>query len=277
MTARYAVFGQPIVHSLSPRIHALFGAQTDIAVDYRAIEADRATFAHRLDAFAQDGGRGANVTLPLKGDAVTLCAAWSERARRCESVNTLISDGDGWRGDSTDGEGLLRDLRLRHACEVAGKRTLLLGAGGAARAIAFALVDAGAKLAICNRTGARARALAMAVDANVDVVAAPSLGDARPFDVIIHATAAGHDATSFDLPMSLVTASSFCYDLSYGAAAQAFLDWAGHAGAAQASDGLGMLIEQAAASFALWHGRTPDTASVYAELSRERIRTGLAR
>ncbi|HEY6942859.1 MAG TPA: shikimate dehydrogenase, partial [Dokdonella sp.] len=103
---RYAVFGQPIAHSLSPRIHAAFGAQLGIALDYRAIEAGRETFAATLAAFARDGGCGANVTLPLKEDATALCDALSDRARRCGSVNTLIRAGDGWRGDSTDGIGL---------------------------------------------------------------------------------------------------------------------------------------------------------------------------
>ncbi|MGN6518184.1 MAG: shikimate dehydrogenase, partial [Dokdonella sp.] len=141
---RYAVFGQPIAHSLSPRIHATFGAQLGIRLDYRAIEAARETFAATLVAFARDGGRGANVTLPLKEDAAALCDALSERARRCGSVNTLIRDGDAWRGDSTDGVGLLRDL-ARHGIDTRGLRVLLLGAGGAARAAAFALVDAGAR------------------------------------------------------------------------------------------------------------------------------------
>jgi shikimate dehydrogenase len=114
---KYAVFGQPIVHSLSPRIHAMFGAQLGIALDYRAIDAGHDRFAQKLQAFARAGGFGANVTLPLKQDAIALCAGLSERAQRCGSVNTLIREGDNWRGDSTDGSGLLRDLRDRHAFE----------------------------------------------------------------------------------------------------------------------------------------------------------------
>lgn len=267
--ARYAVFGQPIGHSLSPRIHAAFGAQLGIALDYRAIEAGRAEFADRVAAFACEGGRGANVTLPLKEDALTLCATLSDRARRAGSVNTLIRDGDAWRGDSTDGAGLLRDLRERHAFDVPGLRVLLLGAGGAARAAAFAFADAGVReLVIANRTLDRARALADAIGdaARVGICTWSELAAAHGFDLIVNATAAGHADAAIELPRSLLGPQTLCYDLSYGKAARAFLDWAHGAGATRASDGLGMLVEQAAESFQLWHGTRPDTAAVYAEL-----------
>jgi shikimate dehydrogenase len=269
MNDRYAVFGQPIAHSLSPRIHAAFGAQLGIGIDYRAIEAGREGFARSLDAFAKDRGRGANVTLPLKEDAFALSATLSERARRCGSVNTLIRNGDAWRGDSTDGTGLLRDLRARHAFDPQERRVLLLGAGGAARAAAFAFVDAGAReLVIANRTPTRAQALAKAVDDAMRVRAC-SLNDLdamASFDLIINATAAGHGEAAFELPRTLLTPATLCYDLSYANAAHAFVQWAQAAGAARVSDGLGMLVEQAAESFALWHGARPDTAPVYAEL-----------
>src|SRR3954466_13411562 len=132
---QFAVFGQPIAHSLSPRIHAMFAQQFDIALDYRAINAGRDDFARALDAFAREGGAGANVTLPLKQDAGRLCSSVSARARRCGSGSTLIREGAGWRGDSTDGSGLLRDIAEHHAFEPHGHRCLLLGAGGAARAV----------------------------------------------------------------------------------------------------------------------------------------------
>lgn len=127
MHPRYAVFGHPISHSLSPRIHSAFGAQLDIAIDYRAIECDRAEFDQALAAFADNDGRGANVTLPLKEDAATRCHSLSERARRAGSVNTLVRQGDQWHGDSTDGIGLLRDLRGRQQVGLKGRRVLLLG------------------------------------------------------------------------------------------------------------------------------------------------------
>jgi shikimate dehydrogenase len=264
----YAVFGQPIAHSLSPRIHAMFGAELGIALDYRAIEAGRDDFARTLETFARDGGRGANVTLPLKQDALSLCADLSQRARRCGSVNTLIREDETWRGDSTDGIGLLRDLRERFAFGTTGQSCLLIGAGGAARAVAFALADAGVgRLAIANRTYERAIELASAVGAAapVDAIAWHDLAVADAFDLVIHATAAGHAGAPLDLPRNLVSRETLAYDLSYGRAATAFLAWA-QASGARAADGLGMLVEQAAESFAIWHGLTPDTMPAYDEL-----------
>lgn len=263
---QYAVFGQPIAHSLSPRIHAMFAAQFGIALDYRAIEAGRDDFARALDAFAREGGVGANVTLPLKQDALTLCVSVSDVARRSGSVNTLIRDGARWRGDSTDGVGFVRDLALRRQFDVRGKRSLVVGAGGAARAVAFALADGNAAhVAIANRTRARADELVAAIGtAHVAAVAIENLGDAGAFDLIVHATAAGHDDAPLSLPASLAAPDALCYDLSYGDAAKPFLRWARDAGASRVSDGLGMLVEQAAASFAIWHGRTPDTTAIYA-------------
>lgn len=265
-SARYAVFGQPIAHSLSPRIHAAFGAQLGIAIDYRAIEAGHDTFAAALATFTREGGRGANVTLPLKQDAVTLCTQLSERARRCGSVNTLIRDGDGWCGDSTDGAGLLRDL-ARNGIDPSGARVLLLGAGGAARAAAFALADRVGELVIANRTPERASQLAAQLAARSCAVDA--LRAQGSFALVINASAAGHADCTFDLPATLFAVSGAAYDLSYGHAARAFLAAAREAGARLAIDGLGMLIEQAAASFALWHGIAPDTTSIHAMLRAE--------
>lgn len=264
---RYAVFGQPVAHSLSPRIHAMFGAQSGVAVDYRAIESGRDDFARALDDFARDGGVGANVTLPLKEEAFALCAARSERAQRCGSVNTLVRDGGAWRGDSTDGVGFLRDLE-RLGFEPRDRRVLLLGAGGAARAVAFALVEAGAhELMIANRTRQRTTELARALRSDsvfgCDLAQIGTL-DAR-YDLVVNATSAGHAGEAFAAPVALA-AGTLCYDLSYGPAAQSFLAWARDAGARSVSDGLGMLVEQAAESFAIWHGRRPDSGAVLAAL-----------
>jgi len=260
---RYAVFGQPIAHSLSPRIHAMFGAQVGTAVDYRAIEAGRDGFAQSLDAFARDGGAGANVTLPLKEDAFALCATRSERAQRCGSVNTLVRDGGTWCGDSTDGIGFLRDLE-RLGFDPRDRRVLLLGAGGAARAVAFALAGAGARLHIANRNAERARALADALPHAQGSAweALDALGD---FGLVVNATSAGHAGAAFAAPVALA-AGALCYDLSYGHVAQPFLAWAHAAGAKAGSDGLGMLVEQAAESFAIWHDRRPDAGAVLATL-----------
>jgi shikimate dehydrogenase len=267
MTPRYAVFGQPIAHSLSPRIHELFAAQLGITLDYRTVEASLDEFASTLDAFAREGGAGANVTLPLKQEAARLCAQVTDRARRADSVNTLIRDGDTWRGDSTDGIGFMRDVRDRHRFELRGKRTLLLGAGGAARAVAFALIEADARLTIANRTRERADVLADVTRAQA--IDWSALADTEPFDLIVHATAAGHGDASPEWPALPIGASTLAYDLSYGAAAAPFLAWAQGAGA-RAIDGLGMLVEQAAESFTIWHGKAPPTDPVYSALRATR-------
>lgn len=269
MSNSYAVFGSPIAHSQSPRIHAAFARQTGIAMDYVAIEADHASFAEKL---AASGVAGANVTLPLKEDAFALCAGnVSARARRAGAVNTLLREGAGWRGDNTDGLGLVRDLTERHGLDLRERRVLLLGAGGAARGVAPALLDAGIhSLYVVNRTAARADALVDALGdpgrAHArDWAALPALGE---FDLLINATSASRGGGLPSLPMALAGPRSSAVDLSYGEAAVPFLAWARAAGCSHAVDGLGMLVEQAAESFLLWHGVRPDTEPVYAALSQ---------
>jgi shikimate dehydrogenase len=269
----FAVFGHPIAHSLSPRVHTRFAAQTGIPLQYSAIDAPPATFVAQLADFAQTDGRGANVTLPLKQLAAAQCAELSDFAKRAGAINTLSRRADGrWRGDNTDGAGLVRDLTERQALDLRGRRGLVLGAGGAARAAAFALLDAGvAELVIVNRTPERGDALADAVGepARVHTRYWEDLGACGSFELIVNATSAGHDRSTLDLPFALVAPRALCYDLSYGAAAFAFTAWARAARAGQALDGLGMLVEQAAESFAIWHGTRPETDAVYAELRAE--------
>lgn len=266
---RYAVFGQPIAHSQSPAIHQQFAAQFGIALRYEAIEASPAEFGDRLARFAAGGGLGANVTLPLKEAAAGLCNDLGQAARIAGAVNTLTRRGDGWRGDNTDGDGLVRDITAHLGQDLRGRRTLLLGAGGAARGVAPALLEAGIEeLVIANRTPERADALADRIGqpARAHTRYWADLGRAGAFDLIINATSAGRGNEAMTLPSSLLGARCLCYDLSYGEAATAFLAWARSVGALQAVDGLGMLIEQAAAAFELWHRERPDTAPVHAAL-----------
>lgn len=268
--SRHALFGHPVAQSLSPRIHASFAKQTGIALQYETIEATPEDFTASLAAFAAGGGKGANVTLPLKEAAFKLCVDVSPRAKRAGAVNTLTRQDDGsWRGDNTDGAGLLRDLGDRQGLDLRERRTLLLGAGGAARGVAPALLDAGiGDLYVVNRDSARADAL---IDAQGQpgrvhsryYTDLPALGE---FDLIINATSAARNGGMQKLPMSLVGARTACVDLSYGEAAIPFLAWARAANAHEAIDGLGMLVEQAAESFQLWHGVRPETDEVYEEL-----------
>lgn len=267
---RYAVVGHPIAHSLSPRLHALFGRQCGIELAYTAIDASPGVFAAAMRAFFGGGAQGANVTLPHKAAAFELAEVRTAAAQRLAVANVLTRLADGRiEADSNDGAGMLADLRLRRDIDPAGRNVLLLGAGGAARAAAFALLDAGAAtLVIANRTPARAQALAgaLAQPQRVSVSGWRELGQRAPFDLIVNATSAGVQHAALVLPASLANAQSHAYDLSYGPAAQPFVNWARDAGCASASDGLGMLVETAAASFQRWHGVRPDVAAAFHSL-----------
>lgn len=263
---RYAVFGHPVAHSLSPRIHAAFARQTGIAMDYRAIDATPEEFSTAFGAFAASGGVGANITLPHKERAVSLCASLSERALRAGAVNAMVKRADGWHGDNTDGIGLVHDLTERRRIDLRGRRVLLVGAGGAARGVAPALLDAGiAELWIVNRTPEKADALADALrePARVHTRYWDDLPGLGAFDTLVNATSAGRGAGGLTLPFSLVAPRALAVDLSYGEAAIAFMAWAGAANCEYRVDGLGMLVEQAAEAFELWHGVRPDTDPVY--------------
>lgn len=273
MTERYAVFGHPVAHSRSPDIHAAFGRQEGIAVDYRAIDATPETFATALEAFAAEGGVGANITLPHKEAAFALCTTRTARATRAGSVNTLLRKGDRWHGDTTDGAGLVRDLTDRHGLDLRGRRVLLLGAGGSARSVAPSLLDAGIlELVVVNRTPERA-------DELIDAMSEPGralsrywedLGEIGDFELIVNATSAGRDReATFKLPLSLVNSMTTAVDLNYGDAAIAFLAWARSASCRNVVDGLGMLVEQAAESFQQWHAVRPQTDAVYARMQAQ--------
>jgi shikimate dehydrogenase len=272
MTQHFAVFGQPIAHSLSPRIHAAFAKQQGISLDYTAIETAPENFPYALDNFHALGGRGANVTSPHKHAAFAQCENTSERAQRAGAVNTLIRTDTGWDGDNTDGPGLIHDLTERHRIDLRGRRTLLLGAGGAARGVAPALLDAGiGELFVVNRTAGKADVLADAIGqpGRVHPRYWEDLKDLGSFDFVINATAAMQGASSSSLPFSLTTTRTLAVDLSYSKAAIAFTSWAKAANAETVIDGLGMLVEQAAISFSIWHGVRPETDAVYLQLRKE--------
>jgi len=269
---RFAVIGHPVAHSLSPRIHAAFGRQTGIALEYIAIDAAPEDFDAALAAFAAEGGVGANVTLPHKGRAAAVCSYLTEAAKRAGAVNTLIHKPTGWHGDNTDGLGLVRDLTERHGLDLRARRTLLIGAGGAAHGVAPALLDAGiGELFIVNRTPERTDALADALGqpGRVHPRYFDDLRGLGSFDLIVNATSAARESALPPLPMALPAPRSAAVDLSYGEVAIPFLAWARAAGAHDRIDGLGMLVEQAAESFQRWHHVRPETDAVYASL-RER-------
>ena len=267
VSPRYAVFGHPVAHSLSPAIHRAFAQQLGFAIDYQALDLAPDGFAAAARAFFADGAQGANVTLPHKAAALALADQRSSEAQRAGSANVLTRRDDGTiAAHSTDGDGLVRDLTGRYRVDLRGHDALLLGAGGAARAAAFALVDAGVRsLTVVNRSAA-------AADVLVDALGQPDrarsrywadLGSIGTFDLVLNATSAGVLGQRLDLPFGLLADRALCYDLSYGAAAGDFLAWARAGGARYAFDGLGMLVETSALAFAHWHGQSPDGEAVF--------------
>ncbi len=270
MTDRYAVIGNPIAHSKSPQIHAVFAGLTFQDMSYEAILAPPDGFAAAVRAFIAAGGRGMNVTVPFKLEAFALADTRSLRAEAAKAVNTLAFSDAGIHGDNTDGAGLVADLTRNLGLELAGKRLLLLGAGGAARGVLLPLLaERPAALTLANRTAAKARQLLAeflphADDCPMDAGGFAELAG-RQFDLVINATSASLADEAPPLPAGLYAPGSLAYDMVYGRETP-FLAAARAQGAARLADGLGMLVEQAAESFFLWRGVRPPTAPVLALL-----------
>jgi len=263
MADRYAVIGNPVAHSKSPQIHAAFARATGQDIEYVALEAPLEGFARAVDQFRAGGGRGCNVTLPFKEEAYRYCTNPSARADVASTVNTLRFDGDAVFGDNTDGAGLLIDLERNLGRAITGKRVLLMGAGGAAQGVVGPLLAARPQLlVIANRDVAKARALAQRCGAAQGGGYA-ELGGAQ-FDLLINATSAGLADEAPQLPPDAFAPGALGYDMVYGRDTP-FLAMARAAGA-EARDGAGMLVEQAAESFLLWRGMRPETAPVLAAL-----------
>lgn len=261
MTAdRYAVIGNPIAHSQSPRIHSLFAGATGEAVEYGRIEAPVGGFEASAEEFFAAGGRGLNVTVPFKRDAFRWVAAHDEAAAVSGAVNTIVPQGHDLRGCNTDGAGLVADLAGNLGWDLAGARVLLLGAGGAARGVVPALAAAAPEtLAIANRTVARGREVA-ALFEGVEAMGLADVG--AGWDLVINATSASMAGEPVAIDSSGVGGAR-CYDMFYRVdGATAFCAWAQENGAAATADGLGMLVEQAAEAFRLWRGVRPATAPV---------------
>lgn len=270
---RYAVFGHPIGHSQSPRIHCLFAEQTGQTLTYTAEDVTPEIFEPSVKAFFQTGGRGLNCTVPLKELAFRLADTLSDRALRSKAVNTLALRDDGMIfGENTDGVGLVRDLIHNLGLDLTGQRILILGAGGATRGILEPLLQRQpSRLTIANRTPEKAAQLAT------------EFGDIGPitgggfatlaggdYDLILNATAASLSGDLPDLPPDILAQDGACYDLAYGREPTAFVRWGLEQGARLSVDGIGMLVEQAAEAFHLWRGVRPDTAPVIAELNVSR-------
>jgi shikimate dehydrogenase len=271
MSDRYAVFGNPISHSRSPRIHALFAAQTGQDMSYEALLAPVDGFATALQLFIRAGGRGANITVPFKEEAFRLAKMLTPRAQAAGAVNTLSFDGDAIDGDNTDGAGLVRDLKSNLGFDLAGKRILLLGAGGAARGVILPLLqELPATLTIANRTEEKAFRLALGFASHIRTGATlpEACGFAQltgqSFDLVINATSTGLTDTALPLPPRLFAPRGLAYEMVYGRQTP-FMQQAKGEGC-RVADGLGMLVEQAAEAFHHWRDIRPATGPVLATL-----------
>lgn len=275
MSDRYAVIGNPIAHSRSPVIHAAFARATREDIAYAHLLAAVDGFAGAVLRFRDEGGRGLNVTLPFKLDAFALATEHSARARAAGAANLLAFDNGRIFADNTDGAGLVRDIETRLAVPLQQCSVLLLGAGGAASGVIHPLLAAGvASLVIANRSAARARELAARIgDARVRgggfEISSHAMVAGERFDVVINATSIGLAGERLPLPDALFAQARLALDMFYAATPTPFMVQAASAGCAVVSDGLGMLVEQAAESFLIWRGVRPDTACVFAALRAE--------
>jgi shikimate dehydrogenase len=266
MTApdKYGVVGNPIAHSRSPEIHQRFARQTQQRISYERIEVPLDAFEERALSLRDAGYRGLNVTVPFKIDAAKLSDDLLPRARLAGAVNTLLFVGDTIVGDNTDGIGFVRDVRERLKFDPSDRSVLVLGAGGAVRGVIGALLDSSTRwIAVANRTHQRAEEIAE--EFGVEAIHLDEI-PAEHFDLIVNGTSTGlkHDAPPID--PETFNDCTLAYDLVYAADPTPFMELARSGGAKGVSDGLGMLIEQAAESFQLWRGVRPDTAVVYREL-----------
>lgn len=271
MTDQYAVFGNPIKHSKSPQIHAAFAQQTGQDLAYSAICVADDDFSTAWTEFLQGDGKGLNITIPFKEQAWAAAQQRSPRAELAGAVNTLYrNDAGELCGDNTDGVGMVRDIVVNHGGVIEGKSVLVLGAGGAVRGVLQPLLaEKPTRLVIANRTLARAQALVELFQPHTDIplqaVGFEQLAG-QQFELVINGTAASLQGEVPPLPDDLLSAGGWCYDMMYASEQTAFCRWAEQHGAAAAIDGLGMLVEQAAVSFSIWRGVTPDTAPVIAQL-----------
>lgn len=271
---RYAVTGYPVSHSRSPFIHAMFAEQTGQAMCYDRLEVAPEDFEQAIQRFFAEGGKGLNVTVPHKEAAWRLVSRHAPNAALAGAVNTLYQENGELIGDNTDGVGMVRDIEQNHGGQLTGASIVILGAGGAVRGVLPRLLVAQPRaITIVNRTVARAQALVEQFAGEVPIAACSyeQLAELHPAAAgwVINGSAAGLQGELPPLPDTLVDSATGCYDMVYAQGGTVFQKWARTRGAALALDGSGMLVEQAAESFRIWRGVTPDTAPVLKALRSE--------
>jgi shikimate dehydrogenase len=266
----YGVMGNPIHHSKSPAIHHFFANQTQQAMRYTAIEVEPDRLGLALDSFQAQGGKGLNITSPFKLQAMAFVQELTPRAERAQAINMITFTANGLRiGDNSDGIGLIRDL-TRQQLDLTNKNILIWGAGGAVRGILSSILEAKPRqLIIANRTASKALQLQEIYtgQANMQICSIAEVPNLT-FDFIINATSGSLTQAQVNFPKVLINQMTYCYDLSYGQASLGFAAWAKQLGCKHFSDGMGMLIEQAAESFYLWRGIMPDTSKLHEKYSR---------
>lgn len=267
----YCVMGNPIAHSRSPWIHARFAELTGQTLHYGKRHIELGGFAQAVHAFALEGGRGCNVTVPFKFEAAALATQTSERAALAQAANTLSFRQGEILADNTDGAGLVDDIEQGAGLDLEGRRVLLIGAGGAAAGVLGPLILAhAASITVANRTIDKATGLvkrhaALAALQNTELLAHGLQRLQGTFDVVINASTSSLGGAAVPVPGSTLKPGALAYDMMYGPAAQGFLTWA-HEHGAQGRDGLGMLVQQAAETFLIWRGVRPPAQQVLAEL-----------
>ena len=270
-TSHYAVIGNPIAQSKSPLIHGMFAQATQQDLEYTRIEGNN--FAADVDAFRAKGGRGLNITAPFKLEAFAYATERSERAQLAGAANCMKFDGARVIAENFDGVGLVRDVVHNLKTPLAGKRVLILGAGGAARgALLPFLAEKPAQLVIANRHVDTAQALADigngAGGSNRAVNACTYAElEGQTFDIVFNATSASLKGELPPVPASVFVGCSLAYELAYGKGLTPFLRMAHNAGVKKIADGVGMLAEQAAEAFDWWRGVRPDTAAVIEKIT----------
>ncbi len=259
----YAVFGNPISHSKSPLVHSLFAKEFGIELEYRAMHVDIGGFEQAVSGFQANGGNGLNVTVPFKLNAWKIADELTDRAQVAGAVNTLTFDGV-IKGDNTDGVGLVKDIEANLQVPLPGSRVLVIGAGGAVRGVLLPLLQQNPKsIMVANRTKSKADVLVQEFSdhGNVGSVALDGAG-ASPYDIVINATSTGIHGKLPAISPQVFREVKLVYDMMYGKMPTQFMEWAIANGVEQVADGLGMLVEQAAESFNIWHGVMPDTPPV---------------
>lgn len=257
------VFGNPIQQSKSPIIHQKFAEQFGIQLSYTKRFAESDAFVSSAESFFSDPETiGANVTMPFKHDAYNWVSSLSPQAKHAGAVNTIIRTSTGFKGETTDGYGLVTDL-LAHQIHLQGANILLIGAGGAAKGALSALIDAGiSSVTIYNRSIDKAEYLVRHSNIYKADIAKLYSPDMHNFDVVINATSLSLQGQLPQLPTSIFKQKPAVYDMVYLFEPTAFLKWATEYGCSACIDGLGMLVHQAARSFELWFSETPDTTDV---------------